>query len=55
MTDEEVDALLKKSEGKYTEEQLDALGKVYGLLIELARSKRRASGDSNGGNGHGQA
>jgi hypothetical protein len=55
MTDEEVEALLKASEGQYTEEQLDALGKVYGLLIELARSKRRAPRDGKGDNGHGQA
>jgi hypothetical protein len=55
MTDEEIEALRKENEGKYTDEQLDALGKVYGLLIELARSKRRASGDGNGGDGRGQA
>jgi hypothetical protein len=55
MTDEEVGALLKKSEGQYTDEQLSALGKVYRLLIRLGRQKQRASGDGNGGNGHGQA
>jgi len=54
MTDEEVGALLKKSEGQYTEEELSALGKVYRLLIRLGRQKRRASGDGKGGNGHGQ-
>ena len=54
MTDEEIEALGKESEGKFTEEQLSALGEVYSFLIELGRKKRRAASDDNGGNGHGQ-
>ena len=42
MTDEEVEALRRESEGKYTGEQLDALGRIYGFLIELAQSSQLA-------------
>ena len=53
-SDEEIEALGKESDGKFTEEQLSALGEVYRLLINLGRDKRRAASGDSGGNGHGQ-